>query len=219
LTKDLPEAAGEVAAAAECAGAAVAVECAGAAEGASEAGRRLADFQAAGDLPHAQAVVARAEALPVAAAAAVSTVVPRSVLPAELAHRSGPEAVPWPEAGPRSNRALAPRLAAVREARGQVWVSASDPRSAREVRDPALAPGSCRLSGEARGPVLDSPTEWAPESGPAPELRPDSDRPLCRVSAAERAWGVEIELRTCPRRAKTAPPVSRIAWPMPVATE
>ncbi len=203
---------------AECAEAAVAVECAGAAEGeASEAALLGVGSRGRGGLRHVRVAAVRAEALPVAAAASIAG--RPSVLPAaERAHRSGPEAAPWPEAGPRSNRALAHRLAAVREARGQVWVSASDPRSARAARDPVLAPGSCRLSGEARGPVLDSPTEWAPESGPAPELRPDSDRPLCRVSAAERVWGVEIELRTCPRRAKTAPPVSRTAWPMPAAT-
>jgi hypothetical protein len=122
-------------------------------------------------------------------------------------------------------------LAAVREARGPELASGSDRPSVPEARAPELVSGSCRrrarevrdqgpAQANDRGLLTGLVLESAPVSALVSGLvLPDSGRPICRVSAAERAWGVEIELRTCPRRAVTAPPVSRIAWPIPAATE
>jgi hypothetical protein len=106
--------------------------------------------------------------------------------------------------------------------------SASDPRLVQEVHGPALElvelalvvlalvvlalvelePGSCRQVASGPGP------ETALDQGLGPESQAASVRGLCRAWAAERVWGTEIGLKTCPRRGKTAPPICKIAWPM-----
>jgi hypothetical protein len=113
---------------------------------------------------------------------------------------------------PGRDSASASGLPSVREALVQELVSANCRRLAPEQRDPGPAQANDR--GSLTGSVL----ALAPALVLARALPPASDRPLCPVSAVERVWGVEIELRTCRRRAETAPPVCKTAWPMPAAT-